>query len=145
MTNLLNELVYITLSDARDTSEVFTATVPTDAVLTKLITQAQILIDTYIWYYDEPAVEWQSFIFPIIGETTIPSDIKIATVWITEQLYTLGTSIEKDKVISESNMSRRIDFSDKQSYTNYMESIWIPKRALNILNKYKNSFIWQVI
>lgn len=145
MTNLLNELVYISLGDARDTSDIFTSTVPSDATLTKLITQAQILIDTYIGYYDEPAVEWQSFIFPITWETEIPDDIKIATVWVTEQLYTLGTSIDKDKITSESNMSRRIDFSDKQSYNNYMESIWIPKRALNILNKYKNSFIWQVI
>ena len=65
MANLLDDLVYVTLQDARDTSDVFTATVPTDAELTTLLTEAQWIIDTYLVYYGVPFVEDQTFIFPV--------------------------------------------------------------------------------
>jgi 3-hydroxyisobutyrate dehydrogenase-like beta-hydroxyacid dehydrogenase len=45
ITNLLNEVVYVTLAEARDTSDVFTTTVPDDNHLSKIITQTQWIID----------------------------------------------------------------------------------------------------
>jgi len=148
MVNLLNEIVYVSLLDARDTSNVLPAA-PTlsDANLTKLITQSQWIIDTYIQSYWEKVVSTQSFIFPIVDDA-IPQDIKLATVWITEQLYLEWNALsvlKGDKITSESNMSRSIWYSDKWSYDNYIETIGMPKKVINILSKYKSNFIWQVI
>lgn len=144
MTNLLNELVYVSLADARDTSEVFTTTVPTDVVLTKLLTEAQWIIDTYIQSYWTKEVETQTFIFPT-EDDWIPYEIQLATIWIAELLYSKWQSLNTDKVVSESNLWRSISFSDKQGFDDYVKTIWIPPKVLNILDKYRNDFIWQVV
>lgn len=148
MGNLLDDLVYITLADARDTSTILSnASSPTDNKLTSLITQAQYIIDTYITSYGEKDVVSQSFIFPTI-EDWIPADIQLATVRITEQLFLQGENLwvlKGEKAISESNMSRSVNYSDKESYMSSVETINIPKKALNILDKYRNNFIWQVV
>lgn len=140
--------MYISLADARDTSNVLPANPTlTDAALTKLITQAQWIIENYIMSYWTRAVEWQTFIFPTVDDW-IPDDIKLTTVRITEQLYLQWDSLailKGEKVTSESNMSRSISFSDKQSYYDYIETIGIPKKALNVLDRYKNNFTSQVI
>lgn len=148
MGNLLDDLVYITLADARDTSTILSNVLnPDNDKLTSLITQAQYVIDTYIKSYGEKDDVSQSFIFPTI-EDWIPADIQLATVWITEQLFLQGESLwvlKGEKAISESNMSRSVSYSDKESYMSSVETINIPKKALNILDKYRNNFIWQVI
>lgn len=148
MANLLNELVYLSLTDARDTSSVLSNTwSPTNAQLTQLITEAQRIIDNYIQYFWERLVDSQTFIFPTI-EDWVPDDIQLATVWVTEQLFLEGKSLATlkwEKVTSESNMSRSVSYSDKESYSKYVETIGIPKKVLHILNKYRNNFIWQVI
>jgi len=149
--NLLDELVYVTLEEARGTSDVFTTTVPDDNSLTKIITQAQWLIDWYIGSFRTKFVSTQTFIFPIEDEDwdeeDIPTDIKLATIRISEYVYDNGSTFNdmNGKVISEKNMSRSVDFSDKESISSYIETIWIPKRVLNILDNYKSDFIWQVI
>ena len=145
MANLLNELVYITLTDCKETSA--TLSTVADAVLTQIITESQYTIDNYIWSYGEKVVSTQSFIFPTVIDS-VPSDIKLATVWITEQLYLQGSSlwsIKGEKVIEESNMSRSVKYSDKESYLSSIKSVNIPKKALNVLDKYKSNFIWQVV
>jgi hypothetical protein len=144
MANLLGTLVYTTLQDARDTSEVFTATVPADAQLTSLIWEAQWIIDGYIQSYGTPAVDGQTFIFPTLIDW-IPTDIKLATIWISEYLYARGQSINNDKVSSEGNLSRNVSFSDKQWHNDYVKTVAIPKKVINVLDKYKNDFIWQIV
>lgn len=148
MANLLNGVVYVSLQDARDTSSILSNTwSPTNAQLTQLITEAQWTIDNYIQSFWERLVDSQSFIFPTV-EDWIPDDIQLATVWVTEQLFLEGKSLatlKGEKVTSESNMSRSVSYSDNESYNSYVETIGIPKKVLNILNKYKNDFIWQVI
>ena len=146
MTNLLDELVYVDLTDARETSTIL-AWITDDDELTSLITESQWLIDTYIGSFWEKEVDDQTFIFPTVDDW-IPEEISIATVRITEQLYLQGKSIwaiSWTKIISESNLSRSVNFSDKESFSGYVKTIWIPKKALNILDKYRNDFIWQVI
>lgn len=146
MANLLDELVYIELDDARDTSTIL-AGITDDDELTSLITEAQWIIDTYIGSYWEREVETQTFIFPTVDDW-IPQEIKLATVRISEQIFLSGktlSSLRGDKITSESNLSRSVGFSDKESFSSYVKSIGIPKKALNILDKYKNDFIWQVI
>ena len=160
MTNLLDDLVYTTLANARDTSDVFTASVPIDAELTTLLTEAQWIIDDYIGYYWTPFVEWQTFIFPVCDDVpvcgtctsgSVPTDIQIATIQIAEYLYlqwpTTLAQLSKKEVDSESNLSRSVSYNKwaSGSYRQYIESIQIPKKTLNILNKYRSQFIWQVV
>jgi hypothetical protein len=64
MANLYNDLVYCSLQDARDTSDVFTALLPIDADLTTLITKSQRIIDNYIGWYKKRYSETQTFVFP---------------------------------------------------------------------------------
>jgi hypothetical protein len=148
MANLLWDLVYISLADARESSSVLCNwEKPNDKQLTQIITEAQYLIDTFIWSYWEKQDPDQMYIFPTVWDG-IPNDIKVATVRTSEQLYLMGKSlwsIRWDRITSESNMSRTVVYSDKESFNSYVESVWIPKKVLNILNKYKNNFIWQVL
>jgi len=148
MSNLYNELVYVSLTDARDTSDVFSATVPTDTDLTTLITKAQRIIDEYIGWYGTKYSDTQTFIFPVDIESvsTMPTDIKLATIQIAEYLYlqwaTTLSQLSTASVKKESNLWRSVEFSNSAT----LETIQIPQKTLNILNKYKwNSFIWQVI
>ena len=160
MTNLLDDLVYVSLADARETSDVFDATTPTDAELTTLLTEAQWIIDEYIGYYGTPFEEDQTFIFPLCEDdvpvcwscttSLIPVDIKIATIQIAEYLYLQGettlSQLSAQQIQSEKNISRSITYNDNASgsYRQYVESIQIPKKTLNILNKYRSQFIQQV-
>ena len=141
MWNLLDELEYVTLEDARDTSAILGGI--DDDTLTNLITQAQWIIDWYIGSYGLPVDEEQTFIFPT--EDWTPTDIQLATIRVSEYIYTNSSTLNIDKIVSESNLSRSINFSDKQSYLDYVKSVGIPKRVINILDKYKSDFIWQVI
>ena len=125
MANLFDDLVYVTLQDARDTSPVLSWTPPTDAELTTLLTQAQWIIDYYIGYYGVPFVEWQTFIFPICADdpitcwtcntSLIPKDIMIATIQIAEYLYlqwpTTLSQLSQKEVKSEKNISRSVTYS----------------------------------
>ena len=146
MANLLSNLVYVSLQDARDTSDLFSATVPSDWDLTVLITRAQWIIDNYIWFYGTKYDETQTFIFPVDVEdvSTIPTDIKIATVQIAEYLYLQGTTtlsqLNTTSVKSESNLGRSVTYAETTTQTKE-----IPEKTLNILNKYKATFIWKVI
>lgn len=148
MANLLDDLVYVTLDDVRETSRILASNAkPTDTVLTQLITESQWVIETYIGSYGEKEDEAQAFIFPTVDDG-IPNDIKLATVRIAEQLYLQGDnlwSLKGDRVVSESNLSRSVSYSDKEWHISSVETINIPKKALNVLDKYKSSFIWQVI
>ena len=146
MANLLGELVYLTLADARATSSILAPLF--DAELTSLITEAQRAIDTYIGYYRTKAADDQTFIFPTEDDDEVPQDIMIATVRVTEQLYLEGktlASLKGEKIVGERNLSRAVTYSDKQSYHNYVATVQLPKKVVNILRKYKNNFMTQVL
>lgn len=153
MTNLLNDLVYVTLQDARDTSNILDSNPPTDADLTKLLTESQWVIDCYIQSYWTRFVSTQTFLFPVIDtdeSSLIPTDIKLATIQIAEYLYTSWSknpsAIKWDKVAWEANLTRTVSYSTKTGWhINDVQTVVIPLKTLNILDKYRLMFIWQVI
>lgn len=145
MANLLWTITYVTLQDAKDTST--TLNPLDDSVVTRALSEAEIAIDNYIWSYWVKEDEEQDRIFPTESDG-IPDEIKLATIWIAEQISLEWSSLwtlRWDKVVSESNLSRSIAYSDKQSYTDYVNTLQIPKKAQKILDKYRNNFISQVI
>jgi len=142
MTNLLNDPIYITVQELKDSSPLINDTTPNPE---SLITQAQYAIDGYIGSYGLPEEDGQPFIFP----TTewMPDDIKVATVMVCDFLYMSGQSLATMqwlKVKSESNMSRSVVFESAKVNKNDLIS-QIPVNAMSILRKYKNNFISQVI
>ena len=145
MANLLWTITYVTLQDAKDTST--TLNPLDDSVVTRALSEAEIAIDNYIWSYWVKEDEEQDRIFPTESDG-IPDEIKLATIWIAEQISLEWSSLwtlRWDKVVSESNLSRSIAYSDKQTYSDYVNTLQIPKKAQKILDKYRNNFISQVI
>lgn len=144
---LLNNPVYISVSDAKTNSSILNWL--SNADVWKAITEAQVIIDTYIGFYWTKSVDTQRFIFPTVEDNNaVPEEIQIATVWISEQLVLQGDSllsISWKKITSEWNLSRNVSFSDKESFQKSVETVNIPKKALNILDKYRNVFTSQVI
>lgn len=147
MVALLNDPVYISVSDAKTNSSILNA--QTDTQVWLAITEAQITIDNYILNYWTKTVDTQRFIFPTVEDSdTVPEEIQVATVRIAEQLVLQGNGLQSlsgQKIVSEWNLSRSVSFSDKESFQKSVETVNIPKKALNILDKYRNNFIWQVI
>lgn len=145
MTNLLSTITYATIVDARETSAILRPIGQSE--LTTFLAEAELVVDNYIGFYWVKADEAQLRIFPVEDEE-IPDDIKIATIWIAEQISLewswLGT-LRWDKIVSEGNMSRSVSFSDKQTHKEFVDTVQIPKKALRILDRYKTSFISQVI
>lgn len=145
MANLLSTIYYVTIADARETSAILRPIGQNE--LTSLLAEAEIVVDNYIGFYWVKADEDQVRIFPVEDEE-IPDDIKIATLWIAEQIFLewsgLGV-LRWDKIVSEGNMSRSVSFSNKETHKEFVDTIQIPKKALRLLDRYKTSFISQII
>lgn len=143
MTNLLNNVVYTTATDVKDTTSIVALQSLSDTVINKLIVEAQYIIDNYIGSYGIKFDKTQEFIFPInISDvSTLPSDVSLATVFLVEQLYlewSTTFSWEYD-IKMEKSWPDSIEYFDMK-YTKYFTD-----KIKSILRKYKSSFIKQVI
>ena len=138
MANLLaQDPVYISLADYRDTTtNTYLKDSATDDELKSIIYKSQLIIDDYIRFYWNPFVDWQEFIFPIDvdGVETYPLDISIATVLIGEAVYTIQSDTRNVK--KEDMGPQTIEYFEKETYSSF-----ISEKARTILNRYKPSFI----
>lgn len=91
MANLLSNPVYITAQDIDDTSKDADLIALSVADKEQLITQAQYIIDDYIECYGIKFDGSQEFIFPTQDSDgnvePIPNDIKVATLYLVEDLF----------------------------------------------------------
>lgn len=123
--------IYITVTEAKDSSSVLNA-LPSDGKVKEFIYKAQKIIDAYIVKYWVKTVSTQEFIFPVNGDTTIPSDIKEACVLIAEHLSKWDPFKNGVSEITEGDTS--IKFDPKI----VSQSLKIP---LRLIGKYRrNSF-----
>lgn len=111
MANLLNNPVYVTVQDVRDTSDNSGVLALTDPEIEKYITKAQYTIDNYMYSYGTKVDSTQQFIFPVEDEG-IPDDIKIATVYTIENLFNKGDDISSGSIASESLWYYKINYSE---------------------------------
>ena len=93
MTNLFNETpIYITVADVRDSTNIDGLKTESDTRLTRYIIEAQGAVDNYILNntYDKYDSE-QKYMFPISIDLveTMPEDVKIATLYIVERIYSI--------------------------------------------------------
>ena len=158
MANLfLQNPVYITIDEIKETSTKAWLIALSDNELKVLITKAQKLVDNYIISYGEKYDEDQTYIFPIKDSddnSFLPNDITVATFYTVEQIWesgdlisgavstTSGWAITQEKV-----WDRSVSYSSDTTTTtnNNLKFLWIPPEAESILKKYRNLFIKTVI
>lgn len=140
---LLTDPVYISVLDVKESTSVPELSAATDDEVTRYINEAQTIIDSDIVSYGYKTVSTQENIFPANWETTIPSDISIATLYVVEALFLQWppTSWSTQwQIIEETVDDHRIKYSTGSEWDYDM----IPEKAQNILANYKNMFVKQV-
>ena len=144
--------VYVTIQDVKDSTWKAWIIALTDAEIQELIYKAQYRIDNYIGSYWVPFVDGQEFIFPVLmddGTSYIPTDIKQASIFVINQIFENGDTIQGNTTItwsgaisSEKTGDRSITYDvwTTSINTSWIASLWIPKEAEMILRKYKQNF-----
>ena len=141
MANLFDDIVYVSIQDVKDTSNLEEIQNKSNKELTRYITEAQYIIDNYIWRYETKLDENQTFIFPIEDSGwIIPTEISLATIYIVEDLVLTWEPVNIDwKIVKESTWDHSVEYNISNTNTN------IPDKAKTILNKYREIFFKQVI
>jgi len=146
MNNLfIEDPIYITIQDLKDSTNKTWIASLTDNQIKRLIYEAQFAIDDYILHYWTKYSESQSFIFPTQDEDwnieVIPNDIKIATVYVCEQIFESWDTVSSTywEVTEEVAGDRRI------KYTSWTRNVLktIPDKAKIYLEPYRNIFYRQ--
>lgn len=136
MTNifLTQNISYITTQEVKDSTVKPGIIALTDDEIKILIVRAEKSVNDYIRYsIDITAVDWETI-----------QDIKIATLYIIEQLFENGDNIatQTGAVKSESTWDRNISYENNQ-YSNVI--VWIPDTSKLILSQYRKMFYRQVL
>jgi len=140
--------VYVSIQDVKDSTNKAWIIALTDVEIQELIYKAQYRIDNYIWSYWTPYVDWQEFIFPVMKDDVsyIPTDIKQATIFVIEQIFENGDTIQVVnpwwQIISQKLWDRSISFDvwTISININWNALLWFSKEAEMILKKYKKVF-----
>lgn len=141
MANIFDkDIYYITAQEVKDTTDKTDLKALDDDDINILIAKAEISVNNYLWY---------TFWADIVNKTEETQlDIKIATFYIVEQIFTNSDLVKKVNinwvVSSESSWDRSIAF---KSWTqiNDLKILWINEFAKKILDKYKQIFFKQII
>lgn len=151
----LREPTYITVQEVRDTTSKADLIALTDDEIKVLIAKSEDLIDWYIESYGTPFDENQNLIFPIKDEdwnSYIPDDIKVATFYTVEQVFSNWDTISTAtitwswEVKSEKVWDRLVTYEVWVTSVWWTsEQLWIPLEAQNILVKYKKVFYKQTL
>lgn len=140
MANLLSNAIYVTSADVKQTTNIVWLNSESIGNIEKYITEAQIIIDSYILVYWSKFDSTQDEVFPICDTdwtALIPNDIKIATIYIVEDIFLNGVPnvASWDEVIEEKVGDHTVKYSEKSDNIKF-----IPEKAQNILNRYKTIF-----
>lgn len=125
---------YITVEEVKSSTVKSDLINLTDDEIKILIVRSEKVINNYIGYTIDITT----------AETDTIQDIKIATLYVVEQIFENGDNIaiQTDSVKSESTWDRSVTYADN-SWTNTV--LWIPKNAISILSQYRKIFYGQVI
>lgn len=83
---------YASVSDLKSLTRNPLLAAESTTVLTRYIEEAELIIDQYVCFTDTP--EDQTLKFPLRGETTIPSNVKYATIYQVEYMYEGAADLE---------------------------------------------------
>lgn len=140
MANIFDtDISYITETEVKDTTNKAELKAMDDEDVKILIAKAESVVNDYIWY---------SFSDITTESEKVQQDIKIATFYITEQIFVNNDLVKKVNinwvVNSESSWDRSVSF-ETNSKTNDLKVLWINEFAKKILDNYKKIFFKQVI
>ena len=139
MANLLSNAIYVTSTDVKETTNIVALAESSDSNIDRYISEAQMIIDSYILVYWCKFDIEQNEIFPIDDDwvALIPDDIKIATIYIVEDIYLswVPTLASWEEVIEEKVGDHSVKFSENNKAIKF-----IPEKAKNILDRYKTIF-----
>ena len=140
MANLLSNPIYVTSADVKETTNIVWLTSESIGNIEKYITEAQMIIDSYILVYWSKFNTTQTEIFPICDSdwnSLMPNDIKIATVYIVEDIYLswIPNVASWEEIVEEKTGDHSWKFSENNKAIKF-----IPEKAKNILDRYKTIF-----
>ena len=143
MANLLSNPVYVTKTDIKDTTNI--SELKWDNNIDRYITEAQYIIDSYILTFWSKFDIEQKEIFPIKDydwTSVIPDDIKLATIYIVEDIFLswIPTVASWNDIVSEKVGDHSVSYSkDTKS------ELYIPEKAKNILDQYRTIFFKSIL
>ena len=125
---------YITVDEVKDSTVKADIIKLTDNEITILIVKSEKIINNYIGYVIDIST----------ADSDTIQDIKIATLYVVEQLFENWDNIamQTDSVKSESTGDRSVTYKDN---SNSNTILWIPDNAKSILSQYRKIFYTQVI
>lgn len=141
MANLLTNAVYLSAQDVKDTTQLTTLAALTDAVVVRLIDEAQGLVDAFLeCVYGTAYDPTQTTLYPIVdtsGASYIPKDVRLATLYVVEHLHLLG-----DPTL-DSNLGRELIVEKVGDHSvEYSESrgdAFMPEKAMRLLASYRKT------
>ena len=85
-------MTYCTYTEVQATTRNTELQSATEAEINLLITQAELIIDQYVGFVKSP--KSQALKFPLTGETTIPTNVKYATIYQVEYMFENDADLE---------------------------------------------------
>ena len=144
----LNEPVYITVQQVKDSTSKPAIVSLTDDEIKVLIYKAQREVDSYLWATFRPPFDSnQEFIFPVLKDSLsyLPIWITEATLYVVEQVFisgdTISASVWGGEVIEEKTWPHTIKYWE----WTVVSGLLIPDIAKKLLDEYRNSFTWQYL
>lgn len=85
-------MTYCTVADVKATTRNTELKAESTTVITSLIEQAELIIDQYVGFVKSP--KSQALKFPLTGESTIPTNVKYATIYQVEYMFENDADLE---------------------------------------------------
>jgi len=143
-------LVYLSVNEVKNSSKKAWLIALSDSLIKELIYKAELIIDRFIQSYWTPFVETQPFIFPVNVDDVsfLPNDLKIATLYIVENLYEAWDTITWNtdwtwNITQESAWDYLVKYQEVKNINLNIEKI--PKEAKAILRKYRKIFLKDIL
>jgi hypothetical protein len=143
-------LVYLSVAEVKATSKKAWLVASSDNAIKELIYKAELTVDRYIQSYWTKYVSTQPFIFPaLVNDVSfLPNDLKIATLYIVENLYEAWDTITWDtkwtwNLTQESAWDYLVKYQEVKNTNLNIEKI--PQEAKAILKKYRKIFLKDIL
>lgn len=143
-------LVYISVAEVKASTKKAGLIASSDNTIKELIYKAELTVDRYIQSYWTKFVSTQPFIFPVNVDDVsfLPNDLKIATLYIIENLYEAWDTITWNtdwtwNITQESAWDYLVKYQEVKNINLNIEKI--PKEAKAILRKYRQIFLKDIL
>lgn len=143
MANLFSDAVYLSAADVKDSTELASLKTLADSAVTRLIAEAQALVDAHVGSTGASAYqEGQTTLYPIKapdGSPFTPREVRTATLYVVEHLHLLGAPTLDGNLGREIVAEKVGDHSVE--YSAGRRDGLLPEKALRLLGPYRASVL----